>query len=142
MLRRVGFEGAEAEFQRAQEHHRHGRYEEAITDALKAFESTMKYICDQRGWEYSPDRDTATRLIDILLQEGLIPQWAQSEFTSLRSLLESGLPTARNRVAGHGRGAAPRQVPGYLAAFALHMAGANILFLVEAFNELPPADAN
>lgn len=137
LLRRAGFEGAETEFLRAQEHSRHGRYEEAIVDALKAFESTMKLICDDREWAYDRNRDTASRLISNLVQQGLIPDRALAEFTGLRSLLESGLPTARNRNAGHGRGSSPRQIPDFIAAFALHMAAVNIVFLVEAFNALP-----
>lgn len=138
LLRGLGFAGAETEFLRALEHYRHGRHEEAMADALKAFESTMKYICDQRKWPYDPNRDSAGRLIDILLKHGLLPDWAQTEFASLRSILVSGLPTARNRNAGHGRGALPRQIPDYLAAFTLHMAAANIVFLAQAFNALPP----
>lgn len=139
LLRRTGFEGAEKEFLRAQAHSRHGRYEESMVDALKAFESTMKLICDERQWTYDPDRDTANKLISILVQQGLIPDWALAEFTSLRSMLESGLPTARNRNAGHGRGSDPRQIPNFIAAFALHMAAVNIVLLVEAFNALPPS---
>jgi hypothetical protein len=138
LVRRVGFSGVEEEFRRAQEHLRHGRNEESMAEALKAFESTMKYICDQRGWTYRRDHDTASRLIEILLREGLIPEWAQNEFSSLRSILQSGVPTARNRNAGHGRGPAPRQIPDYLAAFALNMTASNIVFLVEAFSALPP----
>jgi hypothetical protein len=142
LVHRAGFSGAEEEFRRAQEHLRHGRNEEAMADALKAFESTMKYICEQRGWVYDPNRDTASQLLNTLFQQNLIPAWAQNEFTSLRTVLESGLPTARNRNPAHGRGTEPRQIPDYLAAFALHMAAANIVFLVEAFNALPRSDSD
>lgn len=138
LLRRAGFKNAETEFLKAHEHYCHGRYEEAMTDALKAFESAMKYICDDRQWPYDRDRHTAKPLIDIIFDKQLIPGWAQSQVTSLRSMLESGLPTARNRSAGHGRGPDARQVTDYLAAFALHMTAANTVLLVEAFNALPP----
>jgi hypothetical protein len=73
-----------------------------------------------------------------MFAEKLIPKWTQSEFAAVRSLLESGLPTARNRSAGHGQGSAVRQVPDYLAALALHMAATNMVLLVEAVNGLPP----
>ena len=137
LLYQSGFTGAETEFAKAQEHYRHGRYEDAMTDALKAFESTMKCICDVRGWVHNPDKDTANELIKIVLREGLIPKWAESEFTGIRTILESGVPTARNRNAGHGQGSTVRQVPDYLAAFTLHMAAANIVFLAEAHKAQP-----
>ena len=38
----------------------------------------------------------------------------------------------RNEVAAHGQGPTPRETPEYVAAFALHLAAAKILFLVEA----------
>ncbi|WBL45854.1 hypothetical protein LOR37_14325 [Clostridium estertheticum] len=41
------FEGASNEFFNAYEHFRKGEYKEAIVDALKSFESTMKTICEK-----------------------------------------------------------------------------------------------
>jgi hypothetical protein len=46
------FKGANEEFLRAHEHYRHGRYKECLNDCLKAFESTMKTICDKQVWSY------------------------------------------------------------------------------------------
>jgi hypothetical protein len=47
-------------------------------------------------------------------------------------LLEGGLPTVRNKNAGHGQGPTPVSVPDYLVAYALHMAAANIVLLIQA----------
>jgi hypothetical protein len=125
------FSGAADEFLRAHERFKEGRYKEAIAEALKAFESTMKTICDLRGWSYS-DRDTARALIKIMLDNEIIPSSLQNQFTSLQALLESGLPTVRNKTSGHGQGKTPVNVPEYFAAYALNLAASNILFLVEA----------
>ncbi len=62
----------------------------------------------------------------------LIPSMLESQFTQLRGLLETGLPTVRNRTSGHGQGAAPIVVPKFVAEYALHLAAANIVFLVHA----------
>ena len=62
----------------------------------------------------------------------VIPAFLQSEFSGIRSVLESGLPTLRNKSGGHGRGAKPRNIPEHFAAYALHMAASNIVFLVES----------
>lgn len=126
------FSGANSEFLKAHEHYRHGRYEEAMVDALKAFESVMKTICDRRKWAYKADKATASVLIDTVFDNELVPSFVKSEFTALVSVLKDGAPTARNRAAGHGTGATPRAVPRHLAAYVLHMTAANIVFLVEA----------
>jgi hypothetical protein len=52
LLRDPQFAGAEKEFRNAHDHYREGSAEEAITDALKAFESTMKSIFVKRGWTF------------------------------------------------------------------------------------------
>jgi hypothetical protein len=105
LLQRSGFAGAEAEFLSAHKHFRSGNvdeYEDALVDALKAFESTMKEICTRKEWSFDPTRDTASRLIDTVLSNGLVPDYLNSQFGALKSLLESGIPTVRNRSAGHG----------------------------------------
>ncbi len=137
LLHDKAFAGPNDEFLKAHEHHRHGRQEECLVDCLKAFESTMKVICDKRGWPYDKNKDTVSKLIDVVFTRGLIAPHVQGEFTALRGILESGLPPTRNRNAGHGQGARVRTVPPYLAAYALHTTAANIVFLVEAHKALP-----
>ena len=43
-----------------------------------------------------------------------------------------GLATIRNNNSGHGQGVDITEPPEYLASYALHMAAANIVFVVEA----------
>jgi len=135
LLSTVGFEGAQGEFLNAHEHYRHGRNEEAIGEALKAFESTMKHICDERSWTV-PGNGTAKDLIKAVTENDLFPKSLESHINSLRTILE-GLPTVRNKNAGHGTGRERRQVPDAMAAYALHLSAANIVFLVESFANLP-----
>ena len=131
VLRGDGFKGANEEFLLAHEHYRHGRHKECLVDALKAFESTMKAICKLRGWSTQPG-DSAKALIAICLNNGLMPTYFESQFSSLRSLLESGVPTVRNKNGGHGQGPDPVVVPAYLARYALNLTATTILFFVEA----------
>jgi hypothetical protein len=131
VLRDKNFKGANEEFLKAHEHYRHGRYKECLVDALKAFESTMKTICGLRGWSTQPT-DTAKTLITTCMSNGLFPAYFGSQFSSIRSLLESGVPTVRNKNGGHGQGAAPVVVPEYLARYALNLTAATVLFMVEA----------
>ena len=125
------YTGAQQEFLRAHEHYRTGNAKEALNECLKTFESVMKSICDDRGWKYDAGA-TAKGLIEACFKNKIVPSFWQSHFSSLRSLLESGVPTARNKLSGHGQGAAPTNVPMYLVGYALHMTAAAIVFLAEA----------
>jgi AbiJ-like protein/uncharacterized protein DUF7014 len=95
LLHAAGFDGPSDEFLLAFEHYRHGRHKEAVTEALKSFESTMKAICVARKWAHPPTA-TAKDLIRILFENQIIPPELESHFTGLRSAMESGLPTIRN----------------------------------------------
>jgi hypothetical protein len=128
------FEGASSEFMKAQDHYKRGRYEEAMGDALKAFESTMKIICGKRGWHFQKSA-TAKSLIDVIFKNNLLPQELMSHFTALRATLESGLPALTNSHGRHGVGEKPRVIPGYLASYALHICASNIILMVKAFNK-------
>lgn len=136
LLHDAGFQGALQEFMVAHRHYREQKYKEAITASGNAFESTMKTICDKRGWDYNPNRATASALIRILFDNDLIPSELKNHFDSLRAALENGLPTVRNQAGqgAHGQGATPVDVPDYLAAYCLHLAAANIVLLIEAHN--------
>src|SRR6185295_15704781 len=104
---------------------------EALNECLKSFESVMKAICEKRGWAYDK-LWTSKNLIQVCLDKGLIPPFWQSELSSLRALLESGVPTGRNKLSGHGQGTNPTTVPDYVVSYILHMTASSILFLAEA----------
>jgi hypothetical protein len=132
LLQQPGFEGASEEFLDAHKHYREGNYKDAISNASKAFESTMKSVCSLMDWKF-PENATAKPLIDICIENGLIPQPLQGHFGSLRATLENGLPTISNRIARHGQGKRRVTVLDHYAAYALHLSATNIVFLVEAY---------
>jgi hypothetical protein len=143
VLRGEHFAGAQEEFLSAFEHYRHGKKEEALIDACKSFESTMKAICDKRGWAYDKNRATASDLVNICLSQGLIPSFWQGHFAALRTVLQSGIPTARNRQAGHGSGTQTRpEPPDELVGYVLHMTASTILFLSESEKRLAATAGN
>lgn len=126
-----GFEGPRDEFIRAHAHYRAGEMKDAITDANNAFESTLKSICRKRRWEYT-DGARASDLLKLVRKHGLLPDYLDNSFDQLAATLKSGLPEVRNTEGAHGQGSIPRDTPAYVASYALHLAAANILFLVEA----------
>jgi len=129
------YTGAQQEFLGAYEHYRHGKHKEALNDCLKSFESTMKAICDKKGWSYEPNA-TAKMLIKTCFDNGLVPIFWQQQLGSLRSLLESGIPTGRNKLAAHGQGSQPTEVPEHLVAYMLHMTASTLVFLTKAEKDL------
>lgn len=136
LLNSKGFKGAQEEFLLAHAHYRKGEAKSAMTECLKAFESTMKSICGKRGWDCGKNA-TAKNLIKICFDNGIVPAFWESHYSSLRSMLESGVPTGRNKLSGHGQGEKPVEVPRHLVGYMLHMTAAAIVFLVEAEEESP-----
>lgn len=130
------YAGAQAEFLKAHEHYRHGNAKETLNECLKALESTLKVICDKRKWKYQPNA-TCSALIQVCVDNGLIPTFWNSHFSALRNTLENGVPTARNKLGGHGQGSKIVKVPPHIAAYVLHMTAACIVFLVESERALP-----
>ena len=130
LLRDKLYKGANEEFLKSHEHYRHGRYKECLNEALKSFESVMKIICTKHKWAYKQS-DTSKTLISVCFNNGLIPSYLQSQFSSLRSVLESGIPTVRNKLGGHGQGSQAIAVPEEMARYALNLTASNIVFLVE-----------
>jgi len=129
------FQGAQDEFISAHKHYKERKYKECINDCLKSFESTMKAICHNQRWS-CPENATASALIKLCLDKELIPEYLQSQFTSIPSLLQSGLPTVRNRTSAHGQGTTRVEAPSYLASYCLSLTGTSILLLAEAERHL------
>lgn len=135
ILSRKRFKGANVEFHKAHEHYRNGKYHEALNECLKAFESTMRIICEKQKWTVK-NTATASTLIKACFENSLIPAFWESKFTSLKTLLESGIPTARNKLSGHGSGSEEKEIPRYIVEYALNMTASTILFLVQAEENL------
>ncbi|MDE0712561.1 MAG: hypothetical protein OXH60_10565 [Rhodospirillales bacterium] len=129
-LQHKGFEGPRGEFLKAHAHFRAGETKAAVIEANNAFESTLKTICDQRGWSY-PERPRASDLLKVVREKGLLPNYLDQSFDQLTATLKSGLPKVRGEEGGHGQGSIARPTPQYVAAYALHLAAAQILFLAE-----------
>jgi hypothetical protein len=125
------YRGVQEEFLNAYEHYRHQRPKEALVNAVKSLESMAKTIADRHDWKYSP-KATAKNLFDLLFEKELIPSIWASQYAGLRSMLESGVPTARNRLSGHGQGSEIVDVPDHFVAFAMHQTAAAIVFLADA----------
>ena len=139
LLHHANFNGPLQEFMDAHAHYRKGEMKDAITDAGNAFESTMKAICDARGWNYDKTKSVASTLIGILFDNELIPREMQSHFTALRATLVSGVPTVRNPGGrgAHGQGITPVDVPDYVAQYCLNLTASNIVLMMEAHNSKP-----
>jgi hypothetical protein len=134
LLQQPDLAGADHEYKKAHGHLRAGLTKEATNEALKAVESAMKTICTRRSIDYSSARGTKD-LLRLLIDNGVAPASLDSYLTGLRSALESGLPTLRNKRAGHGQGPEIQDMTMNEASLAVNLAGATLLFLVRAEEE-------
>ena len=128
------FKGAEHEFMTAHEHYRHGRWDDAVSEANQAFESTMKCALDIEGTGYNKG-DVAGRLVEKVLGSKMFRHLDDDQRGKLNNALAGRLPPVRN-AHDHGAGATPRSADQELAAFALHLSAANIVLIVSALNRL------
>ncbi len=129
------YDGCLNEFLSAHEHYKHGKYKECMNDCLKSFESLMKAIHQKHNWQYNA-HDTASKLVNSCLANELFPSYLQSQFTSLKTMLETGVPTIRNKNSGHGQGSEVVTVPDELVSYMLHLTATNLLFLAECERNL------
>jgi hypothetical protein len=131
LLRGSDFAGPLAELLRAHRNYRRGETANAIVDANNAFESTMKAICELSGITLA-GHETAEQLIKQMTGK-IIPAHLAPSLHALRQVMQA-LPTLRNRTpgAGHGGGSKETVVLGHVAGYALNLASANIVFLLES----------
>jgi hypothetical protein len=71
-----------------------------------------------------------------MFENELVPKLWGEHFTGIRTMLSAGVPTARNRLGGHGQGTDVVEVPGHYVSFALHQTAAAIVFLTTAEKSL------
>ncbi len=69
-----------------------------------------------------------------MTDNGLVPKYSEEQLENVAKCL-IGVATVRNKTA-HGAGAVPRDVPEHYAAYALHLAASNIVFLVDCHKAL------
>jgi hypothetical protein len=133
LIGKRGFEAANREYRAAHDAFRSRDYETCLTECAKAFESVLKVIGTKRKWSHVQNA-SSKQLLDQAFDTGFIGQELKSEFTSLRSLLESGVPVLRNKMAAHGAGTKTRTIPPHFASFQLHQTACAIVFLVEQYD--------
>ena len=135
LLNNPVFKNANEEFLGAHEDYRHGDYDDCVHKCAKALETTLKIICKKRKWQYK-ETDAAKKLISVVLDNGLIPKYLQTHFSSFQQMLESGVPTIRNKEGGHGKGNKKDAVESHVASFQLHQTAVILKLLLEAEQNL------
>lgn len=133
LLSGVKYKTVNEEFRKAHSEYRHGDYEDSIHDCCNAFESMMKIIAAEQGWTEITDKSTVSGLVKAIFDHNFIPAYMAQEFTGLRTILEGGINTVRNKAGGHGQGANPRNIEKHVAEFQLNQT-ASVLKLLAEYN--------
>lgn len=135
LLHDLDFRGPLEEFDDAIQALEKQEYDNAINEAQKAFESTMKAILQELGISFNPSWQ-AGKLIDASIKADVIPKSLGSLSGGIRTVLESGLPSIRNAPgAAHGAGRDPKLIEQSYARFAVNLCGSYIRFLIERYEE-------
>ena len=129
LLHNKKFKGAEDEFLKAFDSYKAGNNKDALMNAQRAFESAMKCICKEKKIFYK-EEDTSRALVRHLIENGFLPAYQDSFMNNLEQVLSGGLPTVRNKEAGHGQGDEVKTVDNTLVEYAIHLAATNIVYLV------------
>jgi hypothetical protein len=126
ILAKPVFKTAENEMRKAHEHYRNSHYEDVITLCGSAFESVLKIIIDQKGWQRR-EQDVGMRLLVICQSNGLISQ----DYVDVLS----NTAKVRNATGSvHGRGAAPPGVERAHADHIIQITSANITLVARLAN--------
>ena len=126
------FRGAEEEYLLAFEHFKTGNNKDAILNAGKAFESTIKTICKELKYKYEYT-SSAKKLVETLKSNGFYPSYLDSCLNNLCGLLEEGAPVVRNKESGHGQGASVKSTADEYVEYVLNTVASNIVFLYRLF---------
>ena len=135
LLHNEKFKGAEQEYFQAFDFYKAGKNKDAILNSIKAFESVLKTICKEMKYAYDDEKDTAKQLLQHLTDNNFYPAYLESHLTGIRTTLESGAPTLRNKKAGHGQGQEIVDVADEYVEYALNLVATNIVLLVKIFNQ-------
>lgn len=126
------FRGAEEEYLTAFEHLKAGNNKDAILNAGKAFESTIKVICVNLGYSFQKN-DAAKALVETLKNNQFFPAYLESSLNHLCAIIEEGAPVVRNKESGHGQGAEVRSVNNEYVEYVLNTVASNIVFMYRLF---------
>lgn len=135
LIQKKEYENVNKEFMAAFEHFRHGQNASAMNECLKAYESAMKIICRKNNWSHSASA-TASTLIDVCINNGLVPVYWLAHFEGLKSVLKSSILTPRNKESAHGSGLEIKDIPDYLVSYMINTTASTILFLISANDRL------
>jgi hypothetical protein len=124
LLTNKKYSSANTEFLGALVDFRNKDYGDCLTKCGSAIESTLKLVCDSRGWGYN-QKDTAATLIKIVVTNSDLDSFFQQQLLCV-PLIRNNFSTA------HGAGIIQRKPPEYIAKFAINSTAAAILFVVEA----------
>ncbi|PHS34631.1 MAG: hypothetical protein COA92_01685 [Sulfurovum sp.] len=133
LLNDTKFENADDEYREAYEKFKSADYENVLVEANKAFETTMKIICELKGYGL-PKKHTASALIAHLKMNDFIENFQTDKFNGLAKTLES-VSIVRNNQGGHGQGAIKRDLHTMYAEYALQVTASNIILLIGIYNE-------
>lgn len=117
------FSSANNEFLAALDDYKNGAFSDVLTKGGSAFESLMKIIADNKGWQYNQN-DTANSLIKTFINNTTLPSFFETPLI--------GIATLRNKLSSaHGAGTLNRKAEEHYARYFIYQVAAAMLMLCE-----------
>ena len=117
------------EFLTAHKDYRHKKYDSALVNCLKSIESTIKIICDKNHFQYDKNAP-CSKLIDTLKNNNFLHSFEDNSLNHLINLLQSSVPTYRNKMASHGQGSHKITIEPHTASYVFHMTASTLLYII------------
>jgi hypothetical protein len=130
------FAGAQHEFREAHKAYRQGRWDDAVSEANQAFESAMQCAMKEVGVSFS-ENDAAGVLAQKMVESKIFANVDAHYRGKLLGVLQQKLPPVRNPL-NHGAGTRPRTATPEIAAYALHLAASDIVFVAAMLRRVKP----
>ncbi len=134
LLKENAATGALEEFSEAVSCLTGGETKDAIINAHKSVESVMKTCLDIK------EHKTYGELLRLVVDSGLVPEYYEEFLTHFEKLALAASKERNQPARGHGQGSDPTIVPKPLAEFALHLAGAVNLFMIQRWIDSKPKE--
>jgi hypothetical protein len=132
LLKAEGFEGALDEFNQARNELAAENVKAAIHNACKSLESVLKAVS-------GVESGNASALIKGLVEKGFYEGMPDEFARAFGDQVLMALPFLRNRLGGHGQGAAVVEVPRLYGELAVHLTATFLLFVVHRSIQIKPS---
>ena len=140
LTKNMAFTTANDEFLHGLDLYKEGNYKDCVTAMTSSLESTIKIICDKKGYTKKKNkpitgREQLVELVDILFLNGFFDFFTEFQKESMKTIFESGVGFLRNSATAHGNGLVPKKILEHTAKYTINLTSTLILYLINIYED-------